>query len=151
MTTVDSSAVEALGWALVHFAWQGALAGAVFAVLDLGLRGSSPRLRYALAASTLAAMALMPPLTFLATRAGAPDVSSATTVTAGASRPARPGRRDRSPPAADDRSREIRCASASRAPCRPSWACGARAFSSSPFATSAAGGSSSAWIARPVR
>jgi beta-lactamase regulating signal transducer with metallopeptidase domain len=71
MTTVDSSAVEALGWALVHFAWQGALAGVLFAVLDLGLRGSSPRLRYALGASTLAVMALMPPLTFLATRTAA--------------------------------------------------------------------------------
>ena len=88
MTTVDSSAVEALGWALVHFAWQGALAGAVFAVLDLGLRGSSPRLRYALAAATLAAMALMPPLTFLATRTGARDASSATPV-AGSRLPAR--------------------------------------------------------------
>ena len=45
------------------FAWQGALAGALFAALDLALRGASPRLRYALAAATLAAMALMPPLT----------------------------------------------------------------------------------------
>ena len=72
MTTVDFSTVEALGWALVHFAWQGALGGALFAALDLGLRGSPPRLRYALAATTLAAMALMPPLTFLATRTTSP-------------------------------------------------------------------------------
>ena len=70
MTTMDSSTVEALGWALVHFVWQGALAGGLFALLDLALRGGSPRLRYALAAATLAGMAAMPPLTFLATRTG---------------------------------------------------------------------------------
>ena len=47
MTIWDSSTVEALGWALLHFAWQGALAGVLFAALDRGLRGSSPRIRYA--------------------------------------------------------------------------------------------------------
>jgi beta-lactamase regulating signal transducer with metallopeptidase domain len=70
MTMVDSSTVEALGWALVHFVWQGALAGGLFAVLDLALRGGSPRLRYGLAALTLAAMAAMPLVTFVATRSG---------------------------------------------------------------------------------
>ena len=151
MTTVDSSAVEALGWALVHFAWQGALAGALFAVLDLGLRGSSPRLRYALAASTLAAMALTPPLTFLATRTGAPDAASrGVTPTAAREPPPRPrSSRARRPP--PETARPSPCASASRAPCPPSWACGARACSRSPCATWAAGGSSSGWIARPVR
>jgi beta-lactamase regulating signal transducer with metallopeptidase domain len=79
MTTLDTAAVERLGWALVHFAWQGALAGAVFAALHLGLRGASARARYALAAATLAAMALMPPITLLATRdrtAGAAAVAT---------------------------------------------------------------------------
>ena len=35
MTTLDAASVEALGWALVHFAWQGALAAGVFVVLSL--------------------------------------------------------------------------------------------------------------------
>jgi beta-lactamase regulating signal transducer with metallopeptidase domain len=76
MTMTDSATVEALGWALVHFAWQGALAAGLFALLDLALRGSSPRLRYGLAAATLAAMAAMPPLTFLATRSGGPALGA---------------------------------------------------------------------------
>ena len=47
MTTLDATAVEALGWALVHFAWQGALAGGLFAVLDLAAArcGRAPALR----------------------------------------------------------------------------------------------------------
>jgi D-alanyl-D-alanine endopeptidase (penicillin-binding protein 7) len=61
MTTFDAASVEALGWALVHFAWQGALAAGVFGVLSLAAHGASARVRYALAAFTLAAMALMPP------------------------------------------------------------------------------------------
>src|SRR4029077_15020777 len=67
MTTFDATTVEVLGWALVHFAWQGALAAGVFGVLNLALHGAAARLRYALAAFTLAAMALMPPLTVLFT------------------------------------------------------------------------------------
>jgi beta-lactamase regulating signal transducer with metallopeptidase domain len=69
MTTFDATTVEALGWALVHFAWQGALAAAVFGVLNLALHGAGARVRYALAALTLAAMALLPPLTVLFARA----------------------------------------------------------------------------------
>ena len=68
MTTLDSTAVEALGWALVHFAWQGVLAAAVFALLNAAAHGAGARVRYALAAFTLAAMAVMPPLTVLLTR-----------------------------------------------------------------------------------
>ncbi|HYU41937.1 MAG TPA: M56 family metallopeptidase [Vicinamibacteria bacterium] len=69
MTTLDSTAVEALGWALVHFAWQGVVAAAVFAVLNAAAHGAGARVRYALAAFTLSAMAVMPPLTVLVTRA----------------------------------------------------------------------------------
>ncbi|HEU0107643.1 MAG TPA: M56 family metallopeptidase, partial [Vicinamibacteria bacterium] len=69
MTTLDSTAVEVLGWALVHFAWQGVLAAAVFALLNAAANGAGARVRYALAAFTLSAMAVMPPLTVLVTRA----------------------------------------------------------------------------------
>jgi beta-lactamase regulating signal transducer with metallopeptidase domain len=73
MTTFDATTVEALGWALVHFAWQGALAAGVFGVLNLAAHGA--RLRYALAALTLAAMALLPPLTVLFTRASRVEIT----------------------------------------------------------------------------
>jgi len=49
MTTFDATTVEALGWALVHFAWQGALAAGVFGALTLALHGAGARVRYALA------------------------------------------------------------------------------------------------------
>ncbi|WP_193727978.1 M56 family metallopeptidase [Paraburkholderia franconis] len=40
--------VQALGWALVHFVWQGALIGMATALSLRLLRGASPRSRYAL-------------------------------------------------------------------------------------------------------
>jgi len=69
MTTFAAAPVEALGWALVHFAWQGVVAAGVFALLNLAAHGAGARVRYALAAFTLSAMAVMPPLTVLVTRA----------------------------------------------------------------------------------
>ena len=142
MTTLDASAVEALGWALVHFAWQGALAAGVFAVLNLAAHGAGARLRYGLAAATLAAMALMPPLTVLITRGIA------------ARELARPADRRRGRPAAGSgdarraRRRPMiaarpRCARASRTRCPGSWPSGVPASSSSPSGTWAAGASSS--------
>src|SRR6185436_20458475 len=79
MTTLDTTSVEALGWALVHFAWQGTLAAGLFAVVSLAAHGAGARVRYALAAFTLAAMALMPPLTLLAARASKAEVVPAIT------------------------------------------------------------------------
>ena len=69
MTNVDATVVDALGWALVHFLWQGALVAAMLAVLDLAARGASARLRYALAATALAVMATLPAVTFTVVRA----------------------------------------------------------------------------------
>ncbi len=74
MTTLDSTAVEGLGWALVHFAWQGVVAAGVFALLNVAAHGAGARVRYALAAFTLAAMALLPPLTVLYTRVSEPKI-----------------------------------------------------------------------------
>jgi beta-lactamase regulating signal transducer with metallopeptidase domain len=70
MTAIDAAVVDALGWALVHFAWQGALCAGMLAALDIALRRGPARLRYAMAAATLFAMALLPPLTALATLPG---------------------------------------------------------------------------------
>src|SRR5439155_7534737 len=77
MTTLDSTAVEALGWALVHFAWQGVVAAGVFALLNVAAQGAGARVRYALAAFTLSAMAVMPPVTVLVTRAPGHEIGPA--------------------------------------------------------------------------
>jgi uncharacterized protein (TIGR03435 family) len=60
--------IELLGATLLHFLWQGALIAAVYA----GARRASsrPESRYLLACAALAAMAISPPATWMALRAG---------------------------------------------------------------------------------
>lgn len=48
-----ASPVTALGWALIHFLWQGALLGLVTAFALTWLRGARPQSRYALACGSL--------------------------------------------------------------------------------------------------
>ena len=56
-------ALQALGFALFHFLWQGALIGALlWAALRL-LDGASSRLRYGVSCLTLAAMLAVPAVT----------------------------------------------------------------------------------------
>jgi uncharacterized protein (TIGR03435 family) len=47
-TSLIHPAVQALGWALLHFAWQGAALAALFLVADTLTRRSQARLRYAI-------------------------------------------------------------------------------------------------------
>ena len=54
-----------LGWTLVHFLWQGALVGAIYACLRFVLQDSVPESRYWLSLSTLALLAALPVLTFI--------------------------------------------------------------------------------------
>jgi D-alanyl-D-alanine endopeptidase (penicillin-binding protein 7) len=55
--------VDALGWVLVHFLWQGALAGIVTALLLATLPAARPQLRYAIACAGLLACVLWPAVT----------------------------------------------------------------------------------------
>lgn len=55
--------VDALGWTLVHFLWQGALAGAATALALAELRDARPQLRYAAACAGLLACVLWPAVT----------------------------------------------------------------------------------------
>jgi beta-lactamase regulating signal transducer with metallopeptidase domain/peptidoglycan/xylan/chitin deacetylase (PgdA/CDA1 family) len=57
---MESALFEALGWALVHFVWQGALVTAIYACLDALPARESANVRYTLALSTLALMLLLP-------------------------------------------------------------------------------------------
>src|SRR5262245_55742419 len=60
---LDPALVQAVGWALLHFLWQGALAAALLAALDAALARSAARLRYLAAAATLLLMLALPALT----------------------------------------------------------------------------------------
>ena len=55
--------VHHLGWTLIHFLWQGALVGFIYAVLRASLRQASPRLRYVVALGTLLVLTLLPIIT----------------------------------------------------------------------------------------
>jgi beta-lactamase regulating signal transducer with metallopeptidase domain/peptidoglycan/xylan/chitin deacetylase (PgdA/CDA1 family) len=60
---MESALLEALGWALVHFVWQGALVAALYACLDAPAARASANVRYTFALSALALMLLLPVFT----------------------------------------------------------------------------------------
>jgi beta-lactamase regulating signal transducer with metallopeptidase domain len=60
---MEASLLEALGWALLHFVWQGALVAALYACADALAAHASSDVRYALALSALALMLLLPVFT----------------------------------------------------------------------------------------
>ncbi|MDQ5873512.1 MAG: M56 family metallopeptidase, partial [Acidobacteriota bacterium] len=64
----------ALGWALFHFLWQGALVAVVLAAIRLALARKSPATRYAVACGALALMLALPVATaWSLARRGAPQ------------------------------------------------------------------------------
>lgn len=64
-TIFDSTMLFTLGWTLVHFLWQGAAVGVLYALLRHLLRDKSPLSRYNLALGTLMALAVLPIITFI--------------------------------------------------------------------------------------
>ena len=54
---------QALGWALVHFIWQGAVVAALYAMTSLFLRRRAANVRYGVACAALALMVMLPPAT----------------------------------------------------------------------------------------
>jgi beta-lactamase regulating signal transducer with metallopeptidase domain len=65
-------ACRALGWALLHFLWQGTLAALVLAACNLAFRDSPARVRYALSCLFLMVLLALPVLTLTASLAQAP-------------------------------------------------------------------------------
>jgi beta-lactamase regulating signal transducer with metallopeptidase domain len=55
---------QILGWTLLHFIWQGALAGVLFAGVNVLLRHCSSNVRYAAACSAMLLMLVLPLATF---------------------------------------------------------------------------------------
>ena len=59
------NATHALGWALVHFLWQGAALAILLGVALAVIRPTAARTRYTLSIVTLAAMLVVPIATTL--------------------------------------------------------------------------------------
>ncbi|MBX7220101.1 MAG: polysaccharide deacetylase family protein [Blastocatellia bacterium] len=55
--------LEAIGWTLLHFVWQGTLAAALYGILKVILRRAAARVRYGAACLTLLVLSVMPVLT----------------------------------------------------------------------------------------
>ena len=60
---IHQPVIQALGWALLHFLWQGALVGAVAAIALRLLRRSAADVRYVVASVALSLMATLPVVT----------------------------------------------------------------------------------------
>ena len=61
----SSSAAQRIGWALIHFLWQGAAVALVLAVMLSLLRNRSPQARWIVSCAALALMAALPVATAL--------------------------------------------------------------------------------------
>ena len=69
--------VQALGWSLLHFLWQGALIGAVYGALRWLVGSGRAQWRYALGLGALAVLAALPVLTMLRLAPVAGDAAGA--------------------------------------------------------------------------
>jgi len=70
--------VEALGWTLIHFIWQGAVVALVVAIAKRALKRRPANLRYLIACLGMLAMLALPLVTFLALRYYSPPPDVAT-------------------------------------------------------------------------
>jgi beta-lactamase regulating signal transducer with metallopeptidase domain len=73
---MNRTVIDALGWTLVHFLWQGALIAATLCVVDLILARSRATLRYAAACVAFTLMLLAPMATFFVLRGQLATASS---------------------------------------------------------------------------
>jgi len=85
MTGIDvllhQPAAQAVGWALLHFVWQGTIIGALTAIALLALRGSAADVRYVVSAIGLALMLTLPVVTGVQTWSASRVASAAPNVT----------------------------------------------------------------------
>jgi beta-lactamase regulating signal transducer with metallopeptidase domain len=64
-TWLDNPLAYQLGWALLHFLWQGALVGVLYAALRRSMANQSPQTRYLLGITTLASLVILPIVTLV--------------------------------------------------------------------------------------
>jgi beta-lactamase regulating signal transducer with metallopeptidase domain len=65
---LDSPLVRSIGWALIHFVWQGTVIGIATALTLRALAGARPVMRYAVACFSLALMLIVPVIGVLTNR-----------------------------------------------------------------------------------
>jgi hypothetical protein len=58
LSTPVASTVEALGWTLLHFVWQGALVALALSIFLFLARKASPQVRYIVACGALCLMCI---------------------------------------------------------------------------------------------
>lgn len=64
MSPAFTSIVNAIGWSLIHFVWQGALLAGVLAIVLILLTNANPKTRYLLACGTLLTCMVLPIASF---------------------------------------------------------------------------------------
>jgi len=69
---LDTPLIQSIGWALIHFVWQGTVIGIATALALRALAGARPTGRYAVACFSLASMLIVPVIAVLTDRAGDP-------------------------------------------------------------------------------
>jgi beta-lactamase regulating signal transducer with metallopeptidase domain len=74
---LDPALVQALGWTLLHFLWQGLLAAALLAGLDVVLARGAARLRYLACTASMLLMLALPAATFSVMRSAGTEQISA--------------------------------------------------------------------------
>jgi beta-lactamase regulating signal transducer with metallopeptidase domain len=77
---LDAPLVQSIGWALIHFVWQGSAIGIAAALALRVLASARPTLRYAVACCSLALMLIVPVAAVLTDRA--PDSAAVTSMAA---------------------------------------------------------------------
>jgi beta-lactamase regulating signal transducer with metallopeptidase domain len=84
---LDSPLVQSIGWALIHFVWQGTVIGIATALTLRALAGARPAMRYAVGCFSMALMLIVPLVGVLADRPSdsltlAPAAAASVTVVA---------------------------------------------------------------------
>jgi beta-lactamase regulating signal transducer with metallopeptidase domain len=69
--SLDSPLVQSIGWALIHFVWQGTVIGIATALTLRALAGARPAMRYAVACFSMALMLIVPVVGMLTARPSA--------------------------------------------------------------------------------
>jgi TRAP-type C4-dicarboxylate transport system substrate-binding protein/beta-lactamase regulating signal transducer with metallopeptidase domain len=79
LSLLRTTAIETLGWTLLHFLWQGTLIALILVALSWLLKNRHPSLRYLLACASLAVMLACPIVTYLVldSRNSTPPVETA--------------------------------------------------------------------------
>ena len=80
-TLLDKPIFQALGWTLIHFIWQGALIGVLYASVSVLLRRFSANVRYATACSAMLLMLIGPATTMFVISGTAVDSETAALTT----------------------------------------------------------------------